>query len=314
MASTLRSMCRSPLGWDCCTRPGSCLTTPTCSHQRIGRSGVVDPGRMAELNSPSPAKVHHGQGGPVAGERHTISNPVGLDLSGSICPPLRFVLQTTVEPIGVTEADGKTTICYTPWYTGFQSDVDLPDHDGPPLVLCHYILPATDDLDLLVASLGDVPQYFYDLLSGADFGDQLTQHVALHWPQIYDHFKAGTEQAFDRRCLMQVRTMQGAEWVLAEPLRGRRRSEVPPYLREDLMMAALGAALRLAAPWETLPELMTILGGPDRLSRRLNAVSGLLGSVSTIGGAFGDSAGFKELIEACKAAFELSERWRELGD
>lgn len=80
------------------------------------------------------------------------------------------------------------------------------------------------------------------------------------------------------------------------------------------MMAALGAALRLAAPWETLPELMTILGGPDRLSRRLNAVSGLLGSVSTIGGAFGDSAGFKELIEACKAAFELSERWRELGD
>lgn len=208
-----------------------------------------------------------------------------------------------------------TTVCRTPWFTQWQNVVFI--QPGPGCVrpvMCHYLFPATDDVDLLVAGLGPLPQWIFELLSGPDFGDELTRQVAMRWPLIFDYFLASTEQRMDRRFLMIFKTMTGVGWGLVEPLRDGRRIDVPLYLREDLMMAALATALRMSAPWETLPEFVETLGGPGRVERRLRGVSGLLGSLSAAGGALSADGDLQSLIDLAKSLGELPQQFREVRD
>lgn len=250
----------------------------------------------------------------MTGERHLIADPSRVDLSGTTCPAPRFVLQTSVERVGMVETHDETTICRTPWFVQWQSVAESIEVDNVHPVFCHYIFPVTDDLDLMVAAVGAIPRGMFNLLSGPDFGDELTRQVASGWPDIFDYLRASTEQRMDRRHFVVVKTINSVDWVLADPLRGPNRRDVSMGRREDLMMTALDAALRISAPWKTLPKYVTTLGGPDRLTRRLNAVSGLLGAVTDVGGGLTGSGSLTDLLDIARGLGDLPKLFKEFRD
>ncbi|MDP8911456.1 MAG: hypothetical protein M3M94_05260 [Actinomycetota bacterium] len=234
----------------------------------------------------------------MSGERRAIEHPLCIDFSGRLVPPLTFLLQTEYSPTGVVErrSDGVIT-SHTPWY----SEVAL-ELAGIDAVAVLYLMPKDNESALLTACLDETVEPFFKLLTGADFGDGLTKLTALHWPEVYEMLLRSNERSARGRLLCNVATSARVQWVVADQLRGAQLEYIANERIRDLIVTSLQTFLRVSNFLVELPGVFEVVGGPDRTSRRLNAVAGLLRATSDIGRALQGGVHGDELLDLAKAA------------
>jgi len=243
--------------------------------------------------------------------RATIENPLVVDLSAHPVPPLKPLLQPGYRPSGLVQRrpDGGS-VARTPWY----AELAYPLDPATDITGVLYVLPADERTDLLVASIGDGFEVFFAYLSGPDHGDALTALVARHWPHVYRMLVASQTSDLAERIIGQVRTGGRTQWVVADPLRGADRDGVSVGQVEDLSRAALEVLLDALQFHLRLPGVLTALGGPDRVSRRLTALAGLFSGAADIGGTFQGGVQVDELYGLAKAAVGVIDHLRGLRD
>ena len=245
-------------------------------------------------------------------DRRSIDNPLVIDLSGLPAPPLKLLLQQDYRPAGVvrTDPDGGGTASLFPWYTELGYRLT-----GTEATLVLYILPLDDETNLLAACIDETFEALFQMMSGADFGDRMTDLVARDWPGVYQMLRASQDARVQGRSLCVVGTGGKLQWVVADPLRGSARTEgVPNDQILDLMGTALKTMLDSAQFVLKLPGSLQVLGGPDRTSRRLTALAGLFKSAADFGGAFTDGVKVDELRGMADALIDFGKGLRDLKD
>lgn len=230
--------------------------------------------------------------------RHSIDNPMVIDLSSMPVPPLRFVIQPSYEPVGLYEAYSEGfTVAHTPWYT--ELGLSLNGADSAALL---YLIPKDDDTNLLVACLDRTLDPLFDLLVGPDYGDELVELVAQHWPDIYEMLRNSQDLAATFRMICNVRTPGHLQWVVADPLRGKSKDEWSSERILDLIGTSLQTMFKFTDFPIELPGAVYVLGGPNQLSRRLSALSGLLNASGDIAGVLQGGISSPDLIKLAIAA------------
>jgi hypothetical protein len=225
-----------------------------------------------------------------------------VDFSGRAVPPLGFVLQPTYTPAGIVERlDDGVTASHSPWYTEYAFQLD-----GVDAVAVLYLLGRDDESALLMACLGEAPEHFFGFLSGADFGDELTRLTAQHWPDVDQMLRRSTALATEGRILCNVATPGRVQWAVADNVRGRQLEHITHDELVDLLQASLHTYTRLADFGTQLPGVIHVLGGPDRVTRRLNLAAGLLGAGADIGKVLQGGVRADELLELAKAAGDVA--------
>jgi hypothetical protein len=233
----------------------------------------------------------------MSGERRAIESPLWVDFTGRPVPPLRFLLQREYSPAGIVEprSDG-ITASHSPWYSEFVLQMT-----GIDAVSVLYLMSKDDDTALLMACLDEFPEPFFELLSGADFGDGLTRLIAQHWPDLYGMLLASNKRTPGARILCNVATPGRVQWVVADQIPASTEGVATEQVM-DLVGASLQTFARMTNVVSELPGVIDVLGGPDRMSRRLKAVSGLLGSAGDIGAVFQGGMTGNELLALAKSA------------
>lgn len=235
----------------------------------------------------------------MSGERHAIEHPLFVDFARDPVPPLKTVLQETYSPVGdVIRLAAGTTAVQNDWYT--EVAIAVPAIDGFAIV---YIIPVGKDFGLVAASMDAAFEPFFQLMSGPDHGDGVTKLVARHWPDVYEMLVRSNGNNIDGRILGNVITQGRAQWVVAQLVRDADRESFDGRPLWELIRTTVEVSLLATDPvglFEKLPGLIQVLGGPDRTTRRLKALSGLLEA----------PAGFAKLLEG---GIDPSE-WIKLGD
>lgn len=216
----------------------------------------------------------------MAGERRAIESPLFVDFSNAPVPPMLFALQAERAPRGVVSRPAPgVTIAHTPWYAEF--DFQLTGVDGVAVV---YVIQYTDESNLIVASLDQTFEGFFSLMSGADYGDDVTKLVALNWPDMYAMLLHSNRRTRRERMLCNINIGGRVQWAVVE--------EIPvgaDELSNDQALAVAFAAVQTFVRIANLPELpglFDVLGGPDLVSRRLTATAGLFYSAAGVLGGF----------------------------
>lgn len=230
----------------------------------------------------------------MAGERHAIDDPMGIHYGAMPVPSLKFFLQPSHHPSGIVEQlDSGLTACHTPWFTEVALEV-LGVPDVAAVVL--YVIPKDDDTSWLAACVDHVPDALHRTLAGADYGDAMTTLVAREWPETYALLLNSQQRTPDTRVLAWIHTTTKTQWVVADELRGSARNEVDHRLAQSLILTALETVIRSTSFPMDLPGAIEVLGGPDRLSRRLTALSTLFTAAGNIGSETADGIEFDELF------------------
>lgn len=248
----------------------------------------------------------------MAADRHSIDDPLVIDLSRLSAPPLKLLLQQDYRPAGVvqTNPDGGATASLFPWYTELGYRLT-----GTDATLVLYVVPFDDDTNLLAACIDDTFEALFRAMSGADFGNPMTDLVARDWPDVYEMLRASQGVAVRGRSLCVVGTAGRLQWVVADPLRGAARTDgVTNEQLLDLMGTALKTMLDSAEFVLKLPGSLQVLGGPDRTSRRLTALAGLFKSAADFGGTFTDGVQVDELKDMAEALVDFGKGLRDLKD
>lgn len=226
-----------------------------------------------------------------------------IDYSSMRVPALKFVLQPSHEPHGIVEvlAPGLTA-CHSPWFTEVALEVTGVEGVAAAVV---YVIPKDDDTSLLAACVDETVELLFSFMSGADHGDALTRLVAVEWPDIYAMLRDSQRGTPGQRILANVHTSTRVQWVVADELRGARREGIDPREAEELINTALKTVIRASQFYIELPGVMQVLGGPDRLSRRLKGVSTLFMSAADFGTGVMDGMQVDELVGLAKSVREF---------
>lgn len=244
--------------------------------------------------------------------RAAVAHPLLIDMSALAAPPLKVLVQKTYRPSGIVqrEPDG-TTVASFPWYNEWAFRIgDDPDATFTVLYVLPNVLPSDRETNFLVACIGDSFDVFFEYLTGADYGDKLTGLVARHWPDVYRMLVDGQGPVVRSRILCGVRSSTKLQWAIAEPLDGL----VPHRQAEDLLRTSLRVSLDALGFHLKLPGILDVLGGPDRTSRRLKALSSLFHNLADGGGLFEEGLDAKELIDLVETAGKVFEDLRAVKD
>ena len=114
--------------------------------------------------------------------------------------------------------------------------------------------------------------------------------------------------------LCKVVTPGRVQWVVADQLRGPQRESFRNEQLLDLIGVSLQTFLRVSRYLIELPDVFEVLGGPDRMTRRLKAIGGLLGSAGDIGQVFQGGVQSDELLDLATAARDVVKSSLELKD
>jgi hypothetical protein len=216
----------------------------------------------------------------MPGERQAIHSPLTVDLSQRLVKPALFVVQQTREPKGIVEHVGEgVAIAHTPWYSEF--NLRFVGLEG---VYVLYLMPYTDDTDLLFASIDHTFERFFTCLSGADFGDELTKLVALQWPELYAMLLHSNRRSVGQMMLFNTVMGDRLQWAVGRTVPATQ-DEFSPELALNIIASALEVFLRTSDPValsKSLPGLVDVFGGPNLLMRRLNATGELLASTADL--------------------------------
>jgi hypothetical protein len=246
----------------------------------------------------------------VSRERQAIEHPLWVDFSDRPVPPLAFLLQREHSPAGVVERLSPGVITsHSPWY----SEITL-ELIGIEAVAVLYVMSKDDESALLMACLDDAVEPFFDLLTGADFGDGVTRLTARHWPEVYAMLRHSNDPGTQARVLCNVATPGRVQWAVADHLGGAQPEQIENEQILDLIGASLQTFQRVVNFPVELPGLIQVLGGPDRTTRRLTAVAGLLGATSDIGQSLQGGLRADELLELAQAALGAVDNMLKLKD
>ncbi len=246
----------------------------------------------------------------MTGERNAIAHPLVVDFGGQPIGPLRFLLQDAYAPTGIVEYPSEGMACrHTPWLTEVVLDLT-----GTTATAVLYLLPKDERTVLLAACLDQVFEPFFKLMAGGDYGDAVTRLVATHWPEVHAMLARSNSSSASGRVLAVVTTSGRNQWVVADHVPSSPDHEIPSRQMHDLIGAALTVYSRIANAGVELPGLINVLGGPDRTSRRLTSLAGLLGAVGDFGTAFGGGIKADELYGMAMAAREAVTNAVDLAD
>jgi hypothetical protein len=245
----------------------------------------------------------------VTGARRAIEHPLFLDFSGYPVPPLKFVLQSEYTPAGIVERPSPgVTASHSPWYS--ELGLKLTGADETAVV---YLLPMGGERGFLAACLDQTFEPFFQVMSGADYGDGVTHLVAQHWPDVHAMLLDSNRAAPEGRVLCKVITPGVTQWAVADPVLDSQLNDITSEHLTDLVGTAVRTTVRALDPIQ-LPGLIRVLGGPDRTSRRLKAFSSLLGAGADLGGTFQGGIQADELLELGKHALQAVSSMRQLRD
>lgn len=245
----------------------------------------------------------------MTGSRQAIEHPLFLDFSSQPVPPLKFVLQSEYTPAGIVERPSPgVTASHSPWYS--ELGLELTGAEETAVV---YLLPMGGERGLLAACLDQTFEPFFQLMSGADHGDGVTDLVARHWPDVHSMLLHSNRAAPEGRALCNVITPGVTQWVVADPVLDSQLKDITSEHLTDLVGTAVRTTVRALDPIQ-LPGLLHVLGGPDRTTRRLTALSSLLGAGANIGGTFQGGIQADELIGLGQQALEAISSMRQLKD
>ena len=230
--------------------------------------------------------------------RDAISCPLLVDLSSMPVPPLKFFVQVDHSPAGILERiSGGMVLSHYPWYT--QVTVGLEGLDAD-IVL--YLLPKDDSSALLIACLDEIVDPVYSLMTGPDFGDELSTLVALRWPELFGMLLNSQTQKPSSRMLIRVGTPERLQWAVADELRGRNLQELSHERIGDLFGTSLETFFRTCDPGQELAGLTEVLGGPNRALRLLGTVADILGCLTTAIGVIGGTATPLDIFNSARGA------------
>lgn len=238
-----------------------------------------------------------------------ISDAGLIDLSSLPLPALRFMLQQPFEPSGVVEDLGPGfVLAHSPWLGELTAQLT-----GTSTVAVFYLLPFEDGSGLVMACLDEAFEPLYRLLTGADYGRPASALLAREWPEQYRMLAAGQAQDRRSRMLCVVATPGRRQWVVADDVDDIESAIVGDRLM-DLLVASLETCLRAVDFPTALPGLLEVLGGPDRLARRLGAVAGLLGSISSIGSTIEEGVGLDDIAGLGEGLIDVVDAIRRIKD
>jgi hypothetical protein len=236
----------------------------------------------------------------MSGERRRIEDPLPIDFGDQAVPPLRVLFQgSSYVPAGTLEHQPPWVVVgHTPWYR--EVVLTLSDEAGTAVL---YLIPINEETTLLAACLGDAFEPFFELLTGADFGDAVTILTAQHWPEVYSMLvRANGAAAPGTSMLLPVITQRQRRWVVADALHTPELERIPFEHMVKIIDLSVQTLARLDNVGVELPGVIQSLGGPDQASRRLKATSDLIGAGSTIGGILDGGIDGDELVKLAKAA------------
>jgi len=244
----------------------------------------------------------------VITHREQIEHPMFLDFSGGPVPPLKFVLQAAYAPAGSIERPMTgLTLTRTPWYT--ELGIEITGVDATAVL---YQIPKGDGSELLVGCLDESFEPFFTLLSGPDYGEGVTQLTANHWPEIYDMLRRSSQRAEVGRLLCNVVTPGRVQWVVADNLPADRPDEIPNKQLLDLIGTSIQTYLRASNFGVELPGLVPLLGGPSLFDRRLQAITSLVGTATSLGGVLQGGLKATDLYDLGKSTQEAIERMKAI--
>lgn len=232
------------------------------------------------------------------GVRRMVDSPLSVDFSGMPVPPLKFFLQTGHQPSGILEhPTGGVVLSHQPWYT--EITLEIQEVDAQAIL---YVLSADDSSALMVACLDEIVEPMYQLMAGPDFGDELTQMVAIRWPEQYAMFLHSNGRTPSSRMMVNIATASRRQWAVADELRGNHLDQWSIERALGLVSAATETFVRMSDPAEALPELTSLLGGPNRLARRLGTAVDILDSLTDVAGVLAGTSSPLELLGVARDA------------
>lgn len=202
-----------------------------------------------------------------------------FDFSSVPMPPLKFVLrQEYSPPEGSTRPSPAGTTTKTPWHS--EVAIDLAGIDTTAVL---YLLERGEETRVLAACIDQTFEPFFQLLTGADFGDGIARLTKAHWPVIYSMLEKSTRSDNRGRILANVIVQGRVQWIVADQFSPAELEQVTGDQVIDLIGNAVQTYLRATDVAGQLPGVIQVLGGPDLMSRRLKAVSSLLGATAGMG-------------------------------
>lgn len=231
-------------------------------------------------------------GGPVNGARKAIDSPLWIDFSTAGAPPMAYLLPEGEHlPMGRVERPAPDVVIgHTTWYTEIAAKLE-----GRVVVL--YQMDFTPEDTYLVACLEDYPEGWFKLVTGDDFGDRLTELLRIHWPDIYEMLRLSTASVLGHRVLCNLHTVGKTQWVVAEPMAPTAAGMIDEAQVREFVVSSLEVVLRTGTTdFFMLPGVVEAMGGPDKLSRRLTALSNLIGGATGMAGGFIGGVKADELI------------------
>ena len=182
------------------------------------------------------------------------------------------------------------TIGHTTWYT----EIALTLIDRTVVL---YQMDFTPEQSYLVACLDDYPEGWFKLVTGDDFGDRLTELLKKHWPDIYEMLRLSTANAFGHRVLCNLHTAAGVQWVVAEPVAPNAAGMIDEAQLQEFVASSIHVLLRTgSADFFMLPGVVQAMGGHDKLHRRMETISNLIGGAGGIAQGFAGGVRANELV------------------
>jgi hypothetical protein len=235
-----------------------------------------------------------------------------IDFGDQAVPPLRPLFQaSSYTPAGKLERQSPWILVgHTPWYREVVLTLS-----GEARTAVLYLMPINEETNLLAASLDVAFEPFFKLLTGDDFGDAVTTLTAQHWPEVYTMLLRGNAVAAPgTRMLLKVITQGRQRWVVADPLHSSQVESIPIEHMVDVIDTSVQTLIRVSNVGLELPGIIQVLGGPDQSTRRLTALSDLLGAGSDIGGILSGGVRADELLNLAKAAKRTLSSMKALRD
>ena len=242
--------------------------------------------------------------------RRMISNPREIELPAVLAPP-KMLLQQSYRPSGVAfgpEVPGR-------FLRAFPGYLELACRTNLDCYLVTYIVPVEEEVNLLLACIGETFDPFFECATGPDFGDGVSSLVATHWPEVFRMLAESRSTPVRSRILVRVSTATRRQWAVAEPVHGPWGDfDLSDQQILDLVGSATALMLDAVHFPVRLPGVIQVLGGPDRTSRRLKALAGLFSGGADLVGVFQEGVDVTELLEVAKAAAGIVENGLALRD
>ena len=216
--------------------------------------------------------------------RKAIEDPATLDFSQATRQPLSFLASPSLPPVlpGGTRAIGPGVVT-----TQYPWGIEYCLEQGSPVefYLVRYILPVTE-LDYIVAyCLGSVLEGIRKVMVGRDYGAQVSDAVAAHWPTTTRLLLNGHLWDLNGPAFIRIETSE-TQWSVAQAFavpEDQSDFTVPDQTVAEVSNWAFEALEEIKDGLLAIPNIVQIFGGPDATARHLDRSARAIDLIGDIG-------------------------------